>query len=346
MLQAIQEAESFIHIGSYIWRGDDVGWRFAETLCKKSRQGVIVRAVYDAVGCFDVDPLIFETMEVEGVQVVEYRPLKPWRPRWGLLRRNHRKILVVDNKVAFVGGLNLSMQHESKENGGENWRDAHVRFEGPAVNDLNRLFLNVWEKGKHTRRRLPRRPVVAAVQPANQSVSILSSNRFQRDIRTSYLHAIRQAHKSIWISNAYFVPDLRIRKALYQAAKRGADIRIILPSVSDIKMVAWAVRHLYGRLIKNGVRLFEWQGSMLHCKTAVIDDVWSTVGSSNLDHLSLRSNLEVNILVLDRTFGREVKDNFEKDLENCREFTLRDWQERSWWQRLRSWFFYGLRWIL
>jgi len=346
MLRAIEEAKSSINLSAYIWRGDRIGWLFADALSKKSRQGLTIRAVYDSLGCVDVDPLIFDTMEVEGVQVLEYRPLRPWRPRWGVWRRNHRKMLIVDNKVGFVGGINLSLQCESIETGGEGWRDTHVHFEGQAVNDLNRLFLNVWEKENHAQGPLARPPAIPANPPGSQTVSILASDRLQRDIRLSYLKAIQQARHSIRISNAYFVPDLRIRLALYKAAKRGVDIQIILPAKSDVRMVAWAVHHLYGRLLANSVRLFEWQGTMLHCKTAVIDDAWTTVGSSNLDHLSLRSNLEANILILDPEIGQQMNERFDEDLKNCREYTLEDWKKRSLWQRLRSWFFYGLRWIL
>jgi cardiolipin synthase len=346
MLQTINEAETFINVGFYIWRGDAVGWRFAEALSLKSRQGITVRAIYDAVGCIDVSPLIFETMRVEGIEVVEYKPLRPWLPRWGLWRRNHRKLLVVDNKVGYVGGINLTIQYESIEAGGKGWRDTDVRFEGQAVGDLNRLFLNVWERETHPQRQLARPPATVADPPGNQAVGILATDRFQRDIRMSYLHAIRQARYSICIATAYFIPDLRIRNALFKAAKRGVDIRIIIPAKSDVQVVTWAGRYIYGKLLANRIRLFEWQGVMLHCKTAVVDSVWSTVGSSNLDHLSLLSNLEVNVLVMDPSFGAQMKEVFEKDLDQCREYTQKDWKERSWWQRIRSWFFYGFRWIL
>jgi len=346
MLEAIASATEFINIGFYKWHADDTGWRFADALAEKSREGVTVRVIYDDVGCIDVDPLIFETMAIQGIEVHCFRPLAPWRPRWGLFGRWHRKVLLVDNRIGFCGGMNLSNDYASPEEGGEGWRDAAVSLEGISVDDLNRLFMNTWHRARGTKPELPRVAAVAAQPPGKHWVVMTSSNRLQSKIRKSYLHAIKQARRRILIANAYFLPDRRIRSALYKAVKRGIDVKIIVPRVNDIIFIHWASRYLYKKLLKRGVKIYEWTDSMLHAKTAVVDGVWSTIGSSNLDHLSLRRNLEVNAVVINTDFGATMNRQFDSDLTRCRELTLAELSELSWWEKLRSWLLYQLRSIL
>ena len=345
MLSAIAEARRFISIEFYIWRADDVGWRFADALVERHRAGVRVRAMYDALGCIDVDPIVFETLRGEGIDCQEFRPYKPWRPRWGILRRDHRKILVVDNEVGFTGGINLAREYLGVDEGGHGWRDAMVRLEGPAVNDLNQLFMRTWRRERKGRREPEEAPRPSV--RGDQLVSVLGNTEIGRRqiIRKSYLQAIRRARATIDIANAYFLPDRDIRRAMYAAVRRGVRVRIMVPLSGDVPMVSWATQFLFARLLRRGVQLFQWTGTMIHAKTAVIDAVWSTIGSYNLDHKSLRHNLEVNVNVLDATFGREMVQSFEADLERCRAVVRDSWSGRGWFERLRSWFFFQFRWL-
>jgi cardiolipin synthase len=345
MLEAIASAKHFIFIEFYIWRGDQTGWRFADALMERSRNGVQVRAVFDGFGCLDVDPLIFDTMRLSGIEVIEYRPLAPWRPNWGLFRRNHRKILVVDNRIGFVGGINLADVYASVGHGGEGWRDNCVRLEGPVVRDISRLFLNTWNQLTDAAAAVELPELELPATAGDKQVAILANNEFSQRfrIRRSYIHAINRAERTIRLANAYFLPDRNIRRALYRAARRGVEVKIMLPSKSDVPFIGWATCHLYARFLRRGIRLFEWTRSMFHSKTATIDEVWSTVGSYNLDHKSLRHNLEVNCVVVDPEVGLEMANAFDEDTMLCTEITVREWKQRSWPSRLRSWFFYQWR---
>ena len=356
MLASIARAERFVHAEYYIWRGDQTGWGFADALMERARAGVEVRVAYDALGSIDVDPLIFDEMMQEGIEVLQYKPLAPWRPKGGLLKRNHRKILVVDNRVGFVGGFNLSDDHLPISEGGKGWRDTGVALRGPVVADLNRLFLKTWRREKDAN--IPRlgAPPVAAVSEESVLVGVLANRERRlvqrrgaekgagrRPIRRSYLRAIRSAQRTICITNAYFLPDLTIRRALIKAAQRGVMVRIIVPMKNDLKLVGLAMHNLYRRLIRRGVQVFEWRGPMVHAKVATIDGVWSTVGSYNLDYRSWRSNLEVNVVMLDRGVGQSMDKQFERDLENCVEVTPERIRMRPLWARLLSWFLYRFR---
>ncbi len=356
MLEAIAQAQRLILIEFYIWRADETGWRFAEALIERRRAGVEVRAIYDALGCMDVEPLLFEKLRENGIAVVEYRPLGPWRPRWGWLRRDHRKILAVDNRIGFCGGINLANDYASAEDGGGGWRDTAVRVEGPVVRDLSRLFLNTWERESKTLEtraaelRQPPPPVDLPRSPevGREFVQVVSNAELldRYFFKRSYVYAINRARKTIAIENPYFLPDGAIRRALIRAAKRGVHVRIIVPREGDVRVVAWATRYLFGGLLKHGIRIFEWRGAMIHAKTACIDGVWSTVGSYNIDHKSLRHNLEVNVNVLSRELGSAMDLAFAADAEQSDEVTLATVRSRGLWDRVRSWLLYQFRYFM
>jgi cardiolipin synthase len=347
MLEAIRSATKTIYAEFYIWRGDVIGWQVADALIAQHRNGIRVQAMYDSFGCVDVDPLIFDTMRDEGIECLEYRPLAPWRPHGGFLRRNHRKLLVIDDTIGFVGGINLSKDFLSKEQGGQGWRDYCVRIEGSAVRDLSRLFSHTWVRTHSNARRAKVAPPETA-EPAETGstfVAILGNSEMAQRfrIRRSYIHAINQAQHQISIANAYFLPDRNIRRALYRAKRRGVTIHIMVPGLSDVTIVAWATRHLYGRFLRRGIRIFEYTRSMLHAKMAAIDGKWSTIGSYNLDHQSLRYNLEVNASIFDLEVGQKMMDALQKDIEACREVTIQDVRKRSWIERLRYWLSFQFR---
>ena len=334
MEAAIEKAEASVHLETYILGSDRTGRAFAELLAKKARTGVRVRVIYDSIGSMDLDPTLETLMRNAGVQVLEYHPVAPWRPSWAWNRRDHRKILACDGRVAFVGGMNLNDENAPADVGGGDWRDAHVRVEGPAARDLDLLFREVWsaqtgrwfETAGDGVERGPARVKIAA----NQELM----NRFV--IREAYVNALTAAREEVSIANAYFIPDWRIRRALARAARRGVDVRVMVPGRSDSSAVWHAMRARYDSLLTRGVRVFEWQGPMMHAKAVVVDRLWASVGTYNLDHRSLQHNLEVNLNVLDRAFAGELASQFELGLKGSREITLAEWRRRPPLERLRE----------
>lgn len=332
MAAAIEDARHSVHLETYIYDGDNTGRTFAELLARKARAGVRTRLIYDSVGSIDMDPADETLMRNAGVQILEYHPVAPWRPRWAWNKRDHRKILVCDGKVGFVGGMNISDENAPASEGGQDWRDAHLRVEGPAAYDLDRLFREVWFKqtgrwfesvGDPLAARGPSRVKVAA----NQELL----KRFV--IREGYVNALRAARREVSIANAYFLPGWRIRRELAHAARRGVNVRVMVPGRSDSDAVWHAMRGQYDYLLARGVRIFEWQGPMMHAKAVAVDREWCSVGTFNLDHRSLIHNLEVNLNVLDRTLAADLATRFEAGLAGSREITLAEWRRRSWAER-------------
>ncbi|MEK7384048.1 MAG: phospholipase D-like domain-containing protein [Elusimicrobiota bacterium] len=338
MAQSIEAARESVHLETYIFGNDDTGRTFAELLAQKARAGVPTRLIFDSVGSIDMNPRLETLMRNAGVKILEYHPVAPWRPRWAWNKRDHRKILVCDGRTASTGGMNLCHEHAPTELGGQDWPDAHVKVEGPAAHELDRLFREVWFKQKN-------RWFDSCGSPeevrGTSRVRIVGNHEFLRRlvIREAYVNALRAARAEVLIANSYFIPDWRIRRALRQAAKRGVSVRVLVPGVSDIPSVRHAMRATYGSLLTHGVRIFEWQGPMLHAKSVVVDKQWCAVGSYNLDHRSLRHNLEVNLHALDLPLAEELARRFEGALEGSREITLDDWRRRPWAERLQEQFF-------
>ncbi len=337
MAEAIEGASRSVNLEMYIFEGTITARTFAELLAKKARQGVRVRLIYDSVGSMEIDPAQVTSMRNAGVQLLEYHPVAPWRPRWAWNKRDHRKLLVCDGRIAFAGGANISDENAPADLGGGDWRDAHVRVEGPTAYDLDRLFRTVWfnETGRwfESEGDPASRPGAASVRVVANSELL---NRFV--IREAYLNALRAAREEVSIANAYFIPTWHIRRALAQAARRGVAVRILVPGTSDSSSVWHAMRSKYDYLLARGVRIFEWQGPMMHAKAVCVDRHWCSVGTYNLDHRSLMFNLEVNLNILDRETARALAAQFERGLEGSREITLADWRRRSWMDRLaESW---------
>lgn len=327
MWEAIESAQETIHLETYIFSSDRIGEEFARRLGDKARTGVRVRVIIDGIGSLGMDPAFLTQMRNSGVQILEYRPMAPWRARWGWGRRDHRKILVVDGKVGFTGGVNISRENAPLELGGLDWRDTHIRIEGPAVHALDRLFHAVWSEEAG---RLFDSPPPDGRRPGDSSVWVAANREFlhRHTIRKAYLKALRAARRSVSITNAYFIPDRGIIRALGAAARRGVSVRIMVPGRSDVVSVWYAGRHRYDALLRQGVRLFEWLGPNLHAKTVAIDDTWCAVGTYNLDHRSLLHNLEVNLHVLDPAFASQVSRLFDEDVAKSREITLARWRRR------------------
>jgi cardiolipin synthase len=339
MLAAIREAKHHIHLETYIFSSDAIGEQFADALIERQNAGVTVRLLYDAVGSLDSANAFFERIRAAGVDVQVYNALDPKDPTSlaSLATRDHRKILVVDGRVAFTGGINVAATYSSSSGGArkgkaavEGWRDTHIAIRGPAVAGLQQLFLANWRgQGQELADEPGFFPRAAA--GGDELVQILHARGGEGEyssIYHAYLRAMELATERIWITQAYFAPDERFIETLRGAARRGVDVRIILPGVSDVGVLLYASRGHYGELLREGVKLYESQGTVLHAKTAVIDGVWSTVGSSNLDYRSFLHNDEVNAIVLGQGFAARMERQFDADVEAARAVRFEDWRRR------------------
>ncbi|MGA2404480.1 MAG: cardiolipin synthase [Syntrophobacteraceae bacterium] len=350
MFEAIQNAKDHINFETFIFEDDEVGKRFSDLLIRKSAEGVQVNLIYDSFGSDNTPVGFFQRLRDGGVSVLEFNPVNPLKvlvgKKWSLSHRDHRKILVVDGAIAFTGGVNISGVYSGSSaigsrSGGKKeqpWRDTHVRIEGPAALRLQWLFMKTWERQKGPA--LTGRDYFPYVQQAgNTLVRVVGSlpGESNRLIFMMYMSAVTHAENSIYLTTPYFVPDDQMLKALSDAAARGVDVKILLPGFSDSALVFYASRHYYARLLKAGVQLFERRGGMLHAKTAVIDDVWSTVGSSNLDNLSFLTNDEGNAVILGRDFADGMQAMFERDLEDSDQITLEEWEKRPVGDHLKEW---------
>lgn len=335
MFKAIGEAERFILMDSYIFNDDLAGRVFSEALRTSALRGIEVYLIVDGVGTLHVPSAFFEEMKAAGVRLLVYRSPAPWRRSFGILRRNHRKVLVVDGKVGFLGGINIGDEWLPKSFGGKGWHDIHARIEGPAVRELSKLSVATWRV--HGGVVLDSRKFLPKPEPAGETFANIVGSRERKRrkvIRQSYIKAIRQAKQYIYIANAYFLPDLGIRRALKNACRRGVDVRVMMPKKGDIYSVQLASQSMYSRFMKMGIKIFLWTEAVLHAKTAVIDDQWATVGSFNVDHRSWTMNLEVNLNTMGPMFATQLKEVFLSDEKQCEALELVTWRKRPFWQKL------------
>ncbi len=352
MLAVIEGAERQVFVESYCI-GGNIGQRFVDALVAARRRDVEVAVLYDSVGSLDADESLFTRLREAGAHVLEFEPLLPWRARFHAGRismRDHRKLLVVDDAVGFTGGINLADAWAPVEQGGEGWRDDWVELVGPAVAGLAEAFRALWhtEGGPPLLPAQSLAPSDAASTAASQEVRVLSQahGRGHIDITRAYLTHIWHAKQRVWLRNSYFVPEHRVARALRKAALRGVDVRVIVPGRIDLPFMGFASRGSWAPLLRAGVRIFEWQGNVLHAKSAVIDGDWSTIGTFNLDHRSIFSNLEINLAVRDEPFGRAMERSFLLDLAGSREIEAQRFESRPRPERLRDWLFYQFRSVL
>ena len=348
MFKAIQNAKDHINLESYIIEDDETGRKFADLLLQKQAEGVQVNLIYDSVGSMNTPASFFQRLRDGGIQVVGFNPINPLKARekWGLTHRDHRKILIVDGKVAIIGGINISEVYSSSpfrrkqnEKAPIHWRDTDIQIEGPAVAEFQKLFLDTWLKQKGPK--LSERNYFPDLKEAgNALVRVVGSTpgETNRIPFIVYVSAITFAEHSIHMTNSYFIPDDQIVKALTDAAERGVDVKIILPGITDSQLALYAQRYYYSELLKSGVKLYEHSTSLLHAKTAVVDKVWSTVGSTNMDYLSLLNNDEVNAVILSHEFAVEMEKMFVRDLADSRQIQWDEWKKRPLLPRIREWF--------
>ncbi len=348
MFAAIRSARDHINLESYMIEDDEVGRQFAELLLQQQARGVQVNVIYDSVGGFNTPKAFFERLTQAGIAVLEFNPVNPLAAKapWLINNRDHRKLLVVDGRTAFVGGINISSVYSSgsiarragKAGGnGTAWRDTDLQLQGPVVGELQKLFLQTWEKQRG--KPLAAKNYFPALQAQGSEIVRAIGSTPDDPYSLMYLtliSAIDNAERQVYLTNAYFVPDPQLLKSLRAAAARGVDVRLVLPGHSDSDLVFHAGRSHYASLLEAGVKLYERAGAMLHAKTAVIDGVWSTVGSTNLDWRSFLDNDEVNAVVLGREFGQQMQAAFALDIAASQPIDRQQWAERPLLMRLKE----------
>ncbi|HEY0844157.1 MAG TPA: cardiolipin synthase [Noviherbaspirillum sp.] len=352
MMAAIREARDHVNLETYIIEADEIGIALADLLIEKRKAGVVVNLIYDSVGALDTPRDYFERLRAAGINLLEYNPVNPLRAwgDWNINQRDHRKILVVDGVIAFTGGVNISKVYgkssflksrrsqppaDAKDAA---WRDTHMQIEGPAVAEFQKLFLDTWHRktgGPPADARYfpPLRPQGDALVRAIGS----TPDNADYSVYKTYISAFAHADKTIHLTIAYFVPDKHVVQAMTDAARRGVEVKIIFPSLTDIGLVLHAGRSYYDELLDAGVRIYERKSAVLHAKTAVIDGVWSTIGSTNLDMRSFLHNDEVNAVVLSADFAARMEALFQRDLQESVEITAEQWRVRGLRSRLREW---------
>jgi cardiolipin synthase len=343
MLSAIAAAQRSVCLEVYILRSDATGERFARALRERARAGVAVRLLYDAFGSFGLFGTVIRALEEDGVEVVAFHPLTPWKQRFAINQRDHRKILVVDDEVGFIGGMNIGDEYLPTTAGGAGWYDLHCRMRGSIVRDIGRMFRQVWLREGGAYYSVPNAGEEEAAGACLARVVDTGTSQQRRTIRRAYLHAIAKASRSICIMNAYFLPDRGLRRALCRAAKRGVKVQVMVPEASDVAVVKYAGQHLYSSLLRRGVEILVWPRTMMHAKAAVIDSVWAAVGSYNLDYRSLFYNLEVMVEVVDPDFGAGLHAQFADNAALCEPLSMSAWERRPVWKKVVSRVFYQFR---
>ncbi|GAB78380.1 cardiolipin synthase [Austwickia chelonae] len=322
MLAAIESAREHIFLETFIWKNDAIGEKFKEALIAAADRGVEVFVIYDGFANLVVDPRFFRFPD--HVHVLRFPAVRAGMLMFNLryFGRDHRKILVVDRRVGFVGGYNIGDLYATT------WRDTHLCVTGPAVWEIENTFVDFWNEYRD-----PEHPEIpdrgAGEWEARIRASRNAPNRMLFPVRGLYLEAIDRAAERIYITQAYFLPDREILAALLAAARRGVDVRILMPEYSNHIVADWVARGYFTTLLKGGVTIWLYQDAMVHAKTATVDGRWSTVGTANIDRLSLLGNYEVNLELFSDEQAAHMEEIFARDLTNCRQLHLDDWQARG-----------------
>ena len=349
MFAAILTAKDHINLETYILEDDEVGQRFAQALIDKQEQGVQINIIRDSFGSFTTPPAFFKNLIDHGINVLEFNPVNPLASpnTWALNQRDHRKLLIVDGSTAFLGGINISSVYSggSSNTASRNrpdaslaWRDTDLQLQGPVVAEFQKLFLETWAKQRGPplapSNFFP--PLSSSGKQVVRAIGSSPSEPFSL-IYATLLSAIGSAETSVHLTSAYFAPDPQLLGALEAAVGRGVDVQLILPSKTDSWLALHAGRAYFERLLRAGVKIYVRRGVVLHSKTALIDGVWATVGSTNLDWRSFLHNQEVNAVILGADFGSQVQAMFDKDLAASDLVTLEQWQQRRLDAHIKEW---------
>ncbi|HEX3109362.1 MAG TPA: cardiolipin synthase [Thermoanaerobaculia bacterium] len=330
MLTAIRTAKRTINLEFYIYWDGEIGRTFAEALAERARAGVEVKVILDAVGSATMSRQLIDFLTRNGVDLEWYHPLR-WYTISRFNHRTHRKLLIVDGRVGFSGGVGIADTWLGDADSHDHWRETMVRVEGPVVTQMQFAFMDNWVKSRgELLTGLDYFPEVERAGDQVTQVIKSSPSEGSSTVKLLYIISIVSATKSIYISNAYFVPDRDTIRALEGAVRRGVDVRVIVPGEkTDVPIVRQASRVHYEWLLRRGIRIFEYQPTMMHAKTMTVDGLWSTIGSSNFDDRSFRLNDEVNVNIFDAGTAKRMEEIFYEDLARSREITLRKWFKRG-----------------
>lgn len=353
MFADIRNARDHINLETYIFDDDVAGGQFADLLLERQAAGVQVNIIHDSFGSITTPAAFFDRLRAGGVRVLEFNPINPLlgkQKSWRINHRDHRKQLIVDGRIAFTGGINISDTYSSGPSGGgarttgatmpdaaSGWRDTHIRIEGPVVAEFQKLFLQTWSRQRAEA--VPTRqyfPVLHA--QGDEIVRAIGStpDEANSQIYLTLVSAISHAESTVHLTIAYFAPDRQLLKALTDAAARGVDVRLVLPSHTDSGLAFHLGRSYYAKLLRAGVKLYERGGGLMHAKTVSIDGVWSTVGSTNLDWRSFLHNDEINAVILGRDFAAQMDAMFAADVAESQVIDARQWRHRSVLMRLKE----------
>jgi cardiolipin synthase len=317
MFEAIRAAQYHVHLEFFIFQRDATGQRCLELLIQKAREGVEVRLLYDGMGTRHLHRSTLRSFWEAGGKSSAFLPLNPLRRRIQVNMRNHRKILVVDGRVAFTGGLNIGTEYLGQDARWGFWRDTHLRLEGPAVAGLQRVFIEDWDfaAGEH----LQGARYFAAAPAGDVSVQVIQAgpDQEQNAIRDIYFAAAQRARHRLWIMSPYFVPDAGLRDALRLAGYRGIDVRLLCQYHPDKWIPYFAARYYWGEVLDAGVQVYQYTKGMMHAKVILADGEWASVGSANLDNRSLHLNFEANCLIYKPEIVTELEDAFRNDLRSA-----------------------------
>lgn len=340
----LDDAQHAIAAEMYLMADDEVGEAFAELLARACRRGVTVRLVLDGLGCMSLGNGFQRRLRDAGVDLRIHAELRPNLPWHHFVRRNHRKVLLIDDHIVHVGGRNVSRDYYALTPGLPTWADVSLRVQGPLVVDMSRALRANWtgrKKRPATIRARPWRPISEGAV----AVAALNHGHIRgAEASRRYLQGARNAQKSLLLAQSYFLPEIAMRRAIRQAAQRGVDVRVLIPDLAiiDVAIVGLASMHVLGKLLKRGVRVFVLQNRMLHAKFAVVDGKWWTAGSDNLDPISRQRNLEANVVGLGEGEAQRLTDYFNVLCTESKELTLQQWRNRPLWQRVAG----ALAWML
>jgi len=337
MLSAIERAQHSINLLSYIYWEGAIAAEFADALSAASRRGVEVRVVLDAAGSYRMDPALVARMEGAGCVIAWFNPVR-WYSLSRFNHRTHRKVLVVDGRIGFTGGVGIADEWTGDAEDADHWRDDHFRLEGPVVRYLQGAFAENWQQA--TGEVLTGKDAFPELEPAGEArMSVISSGPVGATSEIAFSHWLmfRGARERIFLTTPYYVPDPDLELGLTAAARRGLDVRLLVPNDhNDSRLVRYASQTWYRELLEAGVRIYEYQPTMMHVKTASVDGEWAIVGSANIDSRSFEINFEIAVAVFDASFVETLDASFEEDLTRAREITLQDVERRSWLARARD----------
>lgn len=348
---AIEAARRRICLEVYIFRSDPTGRAFADLLCHKARAGLAVYLIYDSFGSFDSDPVIFQRMAAAGVRMGVFHPIKPWECNYGWrpANRDHRKLLLIDDDLAGLGGLNIGGEYAGSwiiphhRQTPTPWRDNAIGLRGPAARLLLIPFARMWRYIQHGGKLHNTEFMYNTGQGA---FGVLGSTPTRRSPLRFLRHMLRDARLSILLTMSYFAPPDELIDELCRAARRGVRVRLMLPHLCDVKLLLIAARSFYETLLTAGVEIYERLGAILHAKTLCIDGRTTILGSTNLDYRSIEYNCELSVILRNPVFAGQIHDLFENDVRFARRITLSEWRRRPTWDRFVQWAVWRARYLL